>query len=125
MLHDIGIFLTDAPGIHCHGNQPYLLHGWLGAGLMRNEGDEMVARVCERHTGTGLTDATIAALKLPLPPGIYTPQTLAEQVVCYADKFFSKSHPDRERTPEQVALSLERFGEDSVAIFRAWEKRFG
>ena len=20
MLHDVGIFLTDAPGIHCHGN---------------------------------------------------------------------------------------------------------
>ena len=22
MLHDIGVFLTDAPGIHCHGTQP-------------------------------------------------------------------------------------------------------
>ena len=23
MLHDIGIFLTDAPAIHCHGREPY------------------------------------------------------------------------------------------------------
>ena len=22
MLHDIGIFLTDAPGIYCHGKEP-------------------------------------------------------------------------------------------------------
>ena len=29
MLHDIGIFLTDAPGIGCHGTAPYLLHGFL------------------------------------------------------------------------------------------------
>ena len=35
MLHDIGVFLTDAPGIHCHGTQPYLLHGRLGAELLR------------------------------------------------------------------------------------------
>ena len=27
MLHDVGIFLTDAPGIHCHGTHHYLMHG--------------------------------------------------------------------------------------------------
>ena len=48
MLHDIGIFLTDAPGIHCHGKEPYLMHGYLGAQLMRREGYEAIARVCER-----------------------------------------------------------------------------
>ena len=26
MLHDIGIFRTDAPSIHCHGTEPYLAH---------------------------------------------------------------------------------------------------
>ena len=29
MLHDIGIFQTDAPGIHCFGSQPYICHGRL------------------------------------------------------------------------------------------------
>ena len=24
MLHDLGIFLTDAPGIQCFGSQPYI-----------------------------------------------------------------------------------------------------
>ena len=31
LLHDIGVFLTDAPGIHCHGTHPYICHGYLGS----------------------------------------------------------------------------------------------
>ena len=38
MLHDIGVFLTDADGIHCHGAEPYIMHGILGAQLLRREG---------------------------------------------------------------------------------------
>lgn len=124
MLHDIGIFLTDAPGIHCHGTQPYLLHGWLGAQLMRREGHDDIARVCERHTGTGLTAEQIRRQNLPLPPGDYRPETLEEQVICYADKFYSKSHPERERTIEQTARSLEKFGPEGVATFLGWAQRF-
>lgn len=124
LIHDIGIFRTNAPGIHCFGQEPYLLHGRLGAELMRGEGREDLARVCERHTGTGLTAAEIERQGLPLPLGDYRPETLEEQVVCYADKFYSKSHPERERTVEQTAHSLEKFGEESVAIFREWSKLF-
>ncbi len=125
MLHDIGIFMTDAPGIHCHGKAPYLLHGRLGAEIMRSQGDEAVARVCERHTGTGLTAENIAEQRLPLPPGDYCPQTLEEQVICYADKFFSKSHPECERTVEATVRSLKKFGNEGVSIFLNWHKRFG
>ena len=124
MLHDIGIFLTDAPAIHCHGKAPYLMHGYLGAQLMRQEGLERVARVCERHTGTGLTPEVIAQRQLPLPPGDYRPQTLEEQVICYADKFYSKSHPERVRSVEDTAKSLEKFGLAGVDIFWTWVKRF-
>lgn len=125
MLHDIGIFLTDAPGIHCHGSHPYLLHGRLGAELMRREGREDIARVCERHTGTGLPAEQIRRQGLPLPAGDYRPETLEEQVICYADKFYSKSHPERERTARQTAESLAKFGEESVAVFLKWEEKFG
>lgn len=124
MLHDIGIFLTDAPGIHCHGTHPYLLHGYLGAQLMRQEGLPDIARVCERHTGTGLTRANIEERGLPLPPGDYVPETTAEQVVCYADKFYSKSHPLRERSVEQTAQSLEKFGRTGVEKFWRWAELF-
>lgn len=124
MLHDIGIFLTDAPGIHCHGKEPYLMHGYLGAQLMRKHGREDIARVCERHTGTGLTAEQINERNLPLPAGDYRPETLEEQVICYADKFYSKSHPKRVRTVEETARSLEKFGKEGVQTFLTWAERF-
>ncbi len=123
-LHDVGIFLTDAPGIGCHGTAPYLAHGVLGARLMREEGFEDIARVCERHTGTGLSAAQIVARGLPIPAADYYPETEAEQVICYADKFYSKSHPERERTIEQTAESLRKFGEDGVVKFLAWAAKY-
>ena len=76
MLHDIGIFLTDAPGIQCHGTEPYIRHGLLGGELLRREGLPRHARVAERHTGTGLTAATITAQALPLPPMDLVPETI-------------------------------------------------
>lgn len=125
MLHDIGICQTDAPGIHCHGTLPYLLHGRCGAEMLRCEGDEAMARICERHTGTGLTAVQIQERGLPLPPGDYCPETLEEQVVCYADKFYSKSHPDKAKSIERVITSLEKFGHDGVEIFQKWHQLFG
>lgn len=67
MLHDIGIFLTDAAGIHCFGDKPYICHGYLGADLIRGEGYPRHALVCERHTGAGLSLEGIIAQDLPVP----------------------------------------------------------
>ena len=67
MLHDIGICQTDAPGIYCHGTHPYICHGILGAAMLRAEGLERHARVCERHTGAGLSLNDIVSQGLPLP----------------------------------------------------------
>ena len=124
MLHDIGICRTDAPSIHCHGTDPYILHGINGGRMLRNEGLPELARVCERHTGTGITRQQIIDRNLPLPPGDYCPETIVEQIVCYADKFFSKSHPERRRTVEQTAKSLEKFGPSTVARFMQWAEMF-
>lgn len=124
MLHDIGVFLTDAPGIQCFGTEPYILHGRLGAELLRKEGLPEIARVCERHTGTGITARQIQERCLPLPVQDFLPETLEEQVVCYADKFYSKSHLERERTVEQTAKSLEKFGSESVGRFMKWAEMF-
>lgn len=110
MLHDIGIFRCDAPGIYCYGTEPYIRHGQIGGELLRQEGFPRHARVCERHTGTGL-------------PG-WEPETLEEQLICYADKFYSKSHPEVEKTPEQALRSLEKFGSEGLDVFKAWIARF-
>lgn len=124
MLHDLGIFLTHAPNIHCTGTAPYILHGHLGAELLRAQGHPTLARFCERHTGTGLTRAVIEARQLPLPLEDFVPETIEEQIVCYADKFFSKSHPERVRTIEQAAESLSKHGQEGVDKFRSWAQRF-
>ena len=124
MLHDIGIRWCHAPGIFCQGDEPYIRHGLIGGRLLRQAGWERHARVCERHTGTGITMAQIQQQKLPLPLADYTPQTMEEQLVCYADKFYSKSHPDRELSVLQAAQSLERFGSEGVQTFLAWSRMF-
>lgn len=98
MLHDIGIFLTSAPGIECHGSEPYLAHGPLGAALLRREGaPEWAARVAERHTGLGI------------PP--YLPETKLERLICFADKFYSKSGSGQRKTIDQVRAAAARFGD--------------
>jgi len=80
--------------------------------------------VCERHTGTGITREAIVERGLPLPHRDFLPETLEEQVVCYADKFFSKSHLERVRTVEQAAESLEKFGQEGVSRFMKWAGMF-
>ena len=110
MLHNIGIRWCDDPSIHCHGTEPYLRHGLIGGEVLRREGWDRHARVAERHTGTGL-------------PG-YEPEQLEEQVVCYADKFYSKSRPDRVLTVVEAAQSLEKFGHEGVVKFLGWSKMF-
>ena len=67
MLHDIGILRCDAPGIECHGTEPYICHGLLGGEILRAEGLPRHARVAERHTGAGLTAEAIRRQHLPLP----------------------------------------------------------
>lgn len=124
MLHDIGIIRTDAPGILCMGDAPYICHGYLGAEMLRAEGYPRHARVCERHTGTGLSRKEIVEQAVPIPVGDYCPETWEEQVICYADKFYSKSRPGEEKVPEQVLKSLSRFGEDCVCRFQYWMEIF-
>ena len=120
MVHDIGIVRTNAPGISCFGTEPYICHGILGAEIVTAEGYPQFARVCARHTGTGLPLSEIIAQNLPLPHIDLVPETIEEQIICFADKFFSKTKLDIEKTPEQARKSLEKFGPDSVARFNHW-----
>ena len=124
LLHDIGIFLTDADGIHCHGAYPYICHGYLGSELMQKEGYPRHALVCERHTGAGMSLEGIISQNLPVPHRDMVPVSLEEQVVCFADKFFSKTHLDREKSVEKALKSISKYGEDGVARFKDWCERF-
>ena len=120
MLHDIGIFMTDAEGICCFGSYPYICHGYLGADLMRKEGFPRHALVCERHTGAGMSLQSIIDQQLPVPHRNMVPVSLEEQVICFADKFFSKTHLDREKSVEKALKSISRYGEDGIIRFNHW-----
>ncbi len=124
MLHDIGIFETNAPTIFCSGTHDYIEHGYLGAELLRREGFPAHALVCERHTGTGLSLAQIVERDLPVPHRDMRPISLEEQLICYADKFFSKTHLDEELSAEHIRQKLARFGNESVAQFDRWQQMF-
>ena len=124
LLHDIGVFLTDAPGIHCHGTHLYICHGYLGSQLLQEEGYPRHALVCERHTGAGMSLESILSQNLPVPHRDMLPVSLEEQVICFADKFFSKTRLDSEKTIEKALKSLSKFGEEGMVRFNNWCERF-
>ncbi|GHV30097.1 phosphohydrolase [Bacteroidia bacterium] len=124
ILHDIGIFKTNAPEIYCFGAFPYICHGYLGSDILKAENRPSHALVCERHTGTGLSKAYIMENNLPLPQRDMAPVSLEEQIICFADKFFSKTHPGKEKTADKVRKNLAKYGTDSVNKFDEWYEMF-
>lgn len=131
MLHDIGIFRCHAPGILCEGSEPYIKHGIIGAHLLREYGAaegvelEPYARICERHTGSGLTRENILTQQLPLPAQDFLPETAEEKLICLADKFFSKSGDMCEKELSHIRRSMEKFGADSLERFDDMCRLFG
>ncbi len=124
LLHDIGINLTHAPKLGCYGEAEYITHGHLGANLLRQLGYPKHAKVCERHTGTGLTKAEVKIRKIPIPANNYLPLSIEEKIICYADKFYSKGNLARVQTIEDVRLRLEKYGKAKAKTFMRWSKRF-
>lgn len=125
-LHDIGVCRVYAPGIGCDGVEPYITHGVAGSLILEQEGLPLHARICERHTGVGLTAEDIRRQHLPLPERDMVPISQAEKIICYSDLFFSKQRGrlEEERTPAAIRRSLSGFGEDKVAIFDRWYAAF-
>ena len=86
---------------------------------------EPFARICERHTGSGLSAAEIRAGALPLPEQDFLPETPEEQLICLADKFFSKSGDMREKSLPHIRRSMLKFGQAPLARFDALCRTFG
>jgi len=126
MLHDIGIFLTAWPKIGCFGQHPYVSHGYLGRELLEKAGMPKHALVCERHVGLGITKEEIMLYNLPLPKRDMCPVSIEEQIICYADKFFSKNSKfnSREKPVKTILKHLEKYGHDKVLRFQSWVDLF-
>jgi uncharacterized protein len=127
MLHDIGICITNAPEIGCFGDLPYIHHGYLGREILEKEGLELIAPVCERHIGVGITLEDIMKNQLPLPHREMVPLTIEEKIVCYADKFFSKSSKNlfEPKPIEKIKKSISKYGPEKWRIFEEMMQRFG
>lgn len=127
MLHDIGIVKTNAPDIGCFGDMPYICHGYLGREMLEAEGLGELAKFCERHTGTGITKQEIIAHDLPLPLRDMMPETIEEKLLCYADKFFSKSGKNltKPKKLKKIYKNLSRYGEYKVRRFDEFIGLFG
>lgn len=126
MLHDIGVVEVHAPEIGSLGARPYVQHIAVGGALLRAAGLPRHARVAETHIGVGITRAEIEQRGLALPARDFIPETLAEQVISYADLFFSKDAGKLwyEKPAAQVRRKLERYGERALATFDLWRERF-
>lgn len=126
LLHDIGVSRVDAPRLGLHGDRPYIVHGILGREILEIEGYPAHALVCERHIGVGLTIADILKQNLPLPHRDMCPITLPEQIICFADLFFSKNPVKlaHKKTVEQIRKNLLVFGEEKLHIFDGWMEKF-
>lgn len=120
MLHDIGIFLTNAPAIECYGIAPYICHGYLGRELLSAEGYPKHGLVCERHTGVGISMDEIKIENLPLPHRDMRPVSVEEKVICFADCFYSKTSLGKEKSIEKIRRGLLRHNAKSLAIFDEW-----
>ena len=125
-LHDIGVMETNAPSIGCLGRRDYLEHGIVGGRILEKEGLERHARIAERHIGVGLTAHDIRAGNLPLPIKDMVPVTIEEEIVCFADLFFSKKPGKlhKEKKKEKIRSRLSEFGERQALTFDAWCRKF-
>ncbi|MEA3476715.1 MAG: HD domain-containing protein [Bacteroidota bacterium] len=127
MLHDIGIYKTRAPEIGCHGDLPYICHGYIGRELLEKEGLTVIAPICERHIGVGITKQDILDYNFPVPLRNMVPISIEEKIICYADKFYSKNtkHLDVPKPTDKILKKLTKYGKQKVDIFKSFMELFG
>jgi uncharacterized protein len=126
LLHDIGIFMCDAPHLGCTGDYPYIAHGYLGRQILEDEGCPLHALVCERHVGMGLTKAEIVEKQLPVPQREMMSITPEEEIICFADKFFPATPEGMltEQSFEQARAMIAELGERPLRTFDRMAAKF-
>ena len=125
MLHDIGICMVKDEDFGTSGG-PYITHGISGAKILRDEGFPEHAKVAERHTGVGLFKEEIISRNLPLPHQDLIPETLEEEIISYADLFYSKT-PEilwQEKSIDQVRKIIAKYGQKNSDVLEKWIKKF-
>jgi uncharacterized protein len=127
MLHDIGIINTDAKEIGCNGKMPYICHIVEGQKILEKEGLFKHALIARTHIGVGITKDEVVKNNLPLPPEDFIAKTIEEEIISYADLFFTKDPKLiwREKEYEKVVKGIEKHGKEKLKTLSNWRKKFG
>jgi uncharacterized protein len=127
LLHDIGIVKVDAAWLGCYGELPYIAHLVEGRRILEAADLPRHARVAYNHVGLGITAKEIKAQGLPLPAEDILPETIEEQIISWADLFFTKNPRKlwRQRSVDEVRRKVARYGVEREARFDRWLARFG
>jgi uncharacterized protein len=103
LLHDIGVYLVKK-------DKNYWKHGEKGYLICKKEKlDNSIARICQTHVGVGIGD------NIPI--------SLEEEIVSYADQFYSKFPPRKEKLAK-IRKEVVKYGKNNLAIFDRWHKKF-
>ncbi len=125
VLHDIGIGRTRCPELGCTGTLPYVCHGVEGRTILDKLGLKRHGLVCERHVGVGISADQAARQKLPLPARDMIPLSVEERLICYVDKFFSKTDNGRhEKTIDEITAGLARYEAEYADRFLTLHREF-
>lgn len=126
LVHDIGVYrVFDEAGVDFDRNR-YIFHGIEGYRILLDSGyGEDLAEFARNHTGVGITAEDVARQQLPLPAGDYSPRTIEQELVMYADKFHTKSQPPTFVSQASARRSAARFGEKNAGRFDALVARYG
>lgn len=125
VLHDIGIGRTRCPELGCTGTLPYVCHGVEGRAILDRLGLGRHGLVCERHVGVGISADQAVRRKLPLPARDMIPLSVEERLICYADKFFSKTDDGRhEKTINEIIAGLTRYEAEYADRFLTLHRLF-
>jgi len=101
----------------------YICHGMIGASILEKEGLEREALIAKRHTGAGLAREEIVANGWDMLHEDFLPVSLEEKIICYADKFSSKT-PSKKDTLETIEKEFESYGEGPLKRFLELKEMF-
>ncbi len=123
LLHDIGTYKFMDEFTRT-GTSKYYQHGLEGYNILKQEGlPEEICLVVLHHMRLGLTKEAIQHEQLDLPVEDYSPTTIEEQLVMFADKFHSKK--PQFNSYEGYKNFISQFGEAQVNTFVTLAEKFG
>lgn len=124
MLHDIGMVKTNLPHFGLKSKYPYICHCVLGRGILEKEGLPKHALVAERHIG--LFKEEIIKKKFPLPHRDMVPITIEEEIISFADLFYSKvpEYLHKEKSIEYLRKIISKYGKKKQELFEKLVKAF-